>query len=207
MGDILHALPAVTALRLAHPAWEIDWIVEPRWRALLATSKAPAAVPEQPIVDRIYLAATKEWRHHPLARKTTQEIKALRDRLKAAPYNAVHRYAGRRCARRFWGAWPAVIRLIGEDTPREGRRVGLYTERIATHGAHVIEQDIELASAVAGDPLTLFSLCFPLTPLPNAGAMRCLPPAERGPWRCSIPARDGAPSAGRSSAMPRLPAV
>ncbi|MEI9968090.1 MAG: hypothetical protein WDM87_05490 [Terracidiphilus sp.] len=35
MGDILHALPAVTALRLAHPDWQIGWVVEPRWQALL----------------------------------------------------------------------------------------------------------------------------------------------------------------------------
>lgn len=35
MGDILHALPAVTALRQAHPAWQIGWVVEPRWAPLL----------------------------------------------------------------------------------------------------------------------------------------------------------------------------
>ena len=35
MGDILHALPAVTALRLAHPDWQIGWVVEPRWQPLL----------------------------------------------------------------------------------------------------------------------------------------------------------------------------
>src|ERR1035438_7883033 len=40
MGDILHALPAVTALRQAHPGWVIDWVVEPRWRALLAGQEA-----------------------------------------------------------------------------------------------------------------------------------------------------------------------
>ncbi len=40
MGDILHALPAVTALRQAHPEWVIDWVVEPRWRALLAAEQA-----------------------------------------------------------------------------------------------------------------------------------------------------------------------
>ena len=37
MGDILHALPGVTALRQAHPDWVIDWVVEPRWRALLVS--------------------------------------------------------------------------------------------------------------------------------------------------------------------------
>jgi heptosyltransferase-1 len=43
MGDILHALPAVTALRRAHPAWTIDWVVEPKWRALLTAKPLPAS--------------------------------------------------------------------------------------------------------------------------------------------------------------------
>lgn len=38
MGDILHALPAVTALRVRHPDWEIGWVLEPRWRALLSAA-------------------------------------------------------------------------------------------------------------------------------------------------------------------------
>ena len=28
MGDVLHALPAVAALRAARPEWEIDWVVD-----------------------------------------------------------------------------------------------------------------------------------------------------------------------------------
>src|SRR5580698_809109 len=47
MGDILHALPAVTALRQAHPAWIIDWVVEPRWRALLAADPSSANSPSE----------------------------------------------------------------------------------------------------------------------------------------------------------------
>ncbi|MDR5728379.1 MAG: lipopolysaccharide heptosyltransferase family protein, partial [Terriglobia bacterium] len=42
MGDILHALPAVTALRKAHPGWIIDWVVEPRWHSLLAAPGSTA---------------------------------------------------------------------------------------------------------------------------------------------------------------------
>ncbi|MGB6721312.1 MAG: hypothetical protein WBE72_10990, partial [Terracidiphilus sp.] len=48
MGDILHALPAVTALRQAHPNWVIEWVVEPRWRALLAAEETPARDPVMP---------------------------------------------------------------------------------------------------------------------------------------------------------------
>jgi heptosyltransferase-1 len=45
-------------------------------------------------------------------------------------------------------------RRIGEAKPREWPAHWLFTERVATHGAHVIEQDVELASAVAGDALS-----------------------------------------------------
>jgi hypothetical protein len=44
-------------------------------------------------------------------------------------------------------------RRIGEAAPREWPAQWLFTERVVTHGAHVIEQDVELASAVAGDAL------------------------------------------------------
>ena len=72
MGDILHALPAVTALRQAHPAWVIDWVVEPRWRALLEAESG--TVPKgqlcaaRPVVNRVFEAATKQWRRAPFRR-------------------------------------------------------------------------------------------------------------------------------------------
>jgi heptosyltransferase-1 len=157
MGDILHALPAVTALRMAHPSWEIDWVVEPKWRALLAANDSTGrdtGKPDarQPLVDRIHLAPTKKWRRSPLTSETRNEIKALRRALKAGRYEAVIDLQG--------AARSAVVcrmtgcrRLIGEAHPRERAARWLFTEHVATHGAHVIEQDLELASAVAGDDL------------------------------------------------------
>jgi heptosyltransferase I len=67
MGDILHALPAVTALRQAHPDWVIDWVVEPRWRALLAAEGSTG--PNRPrATDRKppSLASTKNLAQSPL---------------------------------------------------------------------------------------------------------------------------------------------
>ena len=83
MGDILHALPAVTALRMAHPAWIIEWVVEPTWRALLAATQSTGRDtgsdrPMQPLVDRIHIASSKQWRKAPLSGKTRREINALR---------------------------------------------------------------------------------------------------------------------------------
>jgi heptosyltransferase-1 len=167
MGDILHALPAVTALRLAHPAWEIDWVVEPRWRALLSAPGATSRGPAQPVVDRLCFAPTREWRHHPFSPKTVQEIKALRGQLRTVTYNAVLDLQGAvRSA--VVGRLAGCQRLIGEAVPRETPARWLFTERVFTHGAHVIEQDVELASAVAGDPLAPVTPLLPIDPAAEA---------------------------------------
>ena len=93
MGDILHALPAVTALRMAHPEWIIDWVVEPRWRALLAAAGSVGRdtgqpAPRQPLVDRLHLAPAKQWGKSPLAGQTIREFMALRRALREAKYDA-----------------------------------------------------------------------------------------------------------------------
>jgi lipopolysaccharide heptosyltransferase I len=44
-------------------------------------------------------------------------------------------------------------RVVGEAAPREWPARWLFSEGIRTHGEHVIEQDVELASALAGDAL------------------------------------------------------
>ena len=257
MGDILHALPAVTALRQAHPGWVIDWVVEPRWRALLAAEPAgerhvafhlsdkgpslgtpvfhpsdkgpslgtpvlkgqgfsravsasgskPALAaegmrvaentipqglkprlpffpsdgaakaapfqsdrnPAQPLIDHLHLAATKQWRKVPFSRQTLHEIKTLRTALRSGEYDAVLDLQG--------AIRSAVVarlagcrRLIGEAEPRERAARWLFTERVAITGTHVIEQDVELASAIAGDELTPVQPWLPVDPAAEAWA-------------------------------------
>jgi len=174
MGDILHALPAVTALRQAHPGWQIDWVVEPKWRALLAAESsegrdAGVALPRQPLVDRLHLAATKEWRHRLLSARTLNEVTSLWHNLRTGGYDAVLDLQG--------SIRSAVVarmagsrRLIGEADPREKAARWLFTERVITRGAHVIEQDVELASAVAGDELEPVQPLLPVDPAAEAEA-------------------------------------
>jgi heptosyltransferase-1 len=105
-----------------------------------------------PIVDRLHFAASREWKHHPLSGNTRRAISALRRELRAANYDAVLDLQGAiRSA--VIGRMTGCPRRIGEAKPREWPAQWLFTERVATRGAHVIEQDVELASAVAGDAL------------------------------------------------------
>lgn len=154
MGDILHALPAVTALRQTHPRWIIDWVVEPCWKALLSAGNDDGERgPAQPLVDRLHLASTKGWRHRPLNPGTALEINSLRKNLKAGDYDSVLDLQGAvRSA--VLGRFSGCRRRIGEAHPREAAARWLFTEQVETHAAHVIEQDIEVASAIAGDLLT-----------------------------------------------------
>jgi heptosyltransferase-1 len=184
MGDILHALPAVTALRQAHPGWVIDWVVEPRWRALLAatseTGSSNSRGPSRPLVDRLHLAPTREWRKAPLSPKTLHEILALRSALRAGAYDVVLDLQG--------AVRSAVVsclagspRRIGEAEPRERIAHWLFTERVTTRGAHVIEQDVELASAVVGDALTPATPWLPVDSAAEAWADEILPPSPNIP--------------------------
>jgi heptosyltransferase-1 len=55
-------------------------------------------------------------------------------------------------------------RRIGEAKPREWPAQWLFTERVRTRGAHVIEQDVELVSAVAGEALAPAEPLLPVDP-------------------------------------------
>jgi heptosyltransferase I len=185
MGDILHALPAVTALRMAHPEWVIDWVVEPLWSALLSAQPGTArdtseANPKQPLVDRVHFAATRKWRRDVLGSETRGEVGALRRALKQEHYDAVIDFQG--------AVRSAVIarmarsrRFIGEANPREGLAKFLFTEQVETRGLHVIEQDVELAAAIAGDELCPVQPMLPFGPAAEEWADGLIAGGEQGP--------------------------
>jgi heptosyltransferase I len=146
MGDILHALPAVAALRQAHPKWYLGWAVEPRWQALLRSGN------EMPLVNRIHLVKAKDWARSPFRPETLREIRTLRQELRAERYDMCIDLQGAvRSA--LTGRLAAAPRMIGEDHPREWAARWLFRERVRTQGVHVIEQAVEVCAATAGEPL------------------------------------------------------
>lgn len=148
MGDILHALPAVAALRQAHPDWYLGWAVEPRWSPLLRADDG-----QMPLVNRLHLVKAKDWARSPLQTGTLREIGALRRSLRAERYQLCIDLQGAvRSA--LAGRLAGAPRMIGEDQPREWAARWLFAERVRTHGVHVIEQAVEVCAAAAGERLS-----------------------------------------------------
>lgn len=165
MGDILHALPAVTALRAAHPEWRIDWVVEPRWAALLAASDDQPDQPRgarRPLVDRIIFAPTKKWGKRALSFKTLGEIRALRRQLRAAKYDAVIDLQGA-IKSAVVGSLTGSKRVIGHREPRERPARWVYDELVPSRALHVIEQALDIAGRVKSEYLPFQAAMLPVS--------------------------------------------
>ena len=149
MGDALHGLPAVAALRSRLPDCFIGWAIEPRWRDLLQTAGASLRGPEMPLVDRLHLAPTRKWKQRPFSFATLRQIAALRREMQAEHYDVcvdlqgsirsavIGRMAGARC-------------FIGPLKPRERPARAFYRQRVEVTAKNVIEQACELLGAAAG---------------------------------------------------------
>ena len=164
MGDILHALPAVTALRYAHPEWRIGWAVEPQWKPLLAAEGAVARGLAMPLVDRVHVIAARQWARTPVLPRTLLEIRGARRELRQEKYDVCVDLQGAVRSAAI-AKWARAKRLIGEDVPRERAARYFFSERVKTRGVHVIEQAIEVVNAVAGDSLPV---ALPLLPFDAA---------------------------------------
>jgi heptosyltransferase-1 len=164
MGDVLHGLPAVCALRERSPECFIGWAVEPRWKDLLASESAA------PIVNRIHPVPTREWKRRPFTIATLREIATLRREMKAERYDVCVDLQGSiRSA--VIGRMAEAKRFLGPRRPAERQAKALYAERIDTHATHVIEQACELIGAAAGSSNPLQALRPARVKLPvNAAA-------------------------------------
>lgn len=154
MGDVIHALPAVAALRRARPDWTLDWVVDPRWAPLLASVDSPDADQgrgpgREPVVDRVHLAETKQWSTTPFSRATLRSVLGLRSKLRDQHYDlAVDLQGTLRSA--VLGRLANAKAFAGYADPRERHAAGFYSRRIERSGGHVVAMNANLLSAATG---------------------------------------------------------
>lgn len=164
MGDVLHALPAVAAMRRLHPDWYIGWVIDPRWMPLLQAEggeRVCTGDPARPIVDCVHAVPTQDWKRHPLRAATAQGILALRRELRQAKYDLCVDMQGL-IRSSLVGRMSGAPRYAGRIKPREGIARWLYKMQVATAADHVIDQGCELLGAATGDCLTAGCVALPV---------------------------------------------
>jgi heptosyltransferase-1 len=166
MGDIIHTLPAVAALREAFPDVTLGWVVEERWVELLCTLRCPRSGPrssQRPLADHVHTVNTTAWRRSLLSYNTWQQMAGSVSELRGIKYEVAVDFQGAvRTAllARLSGAGV----LYGDTLPREKPARMLYTRQVATTGAHVVQQALSLSQAAIQRPISTPKGEFPVDP-------------------------------------------
>jgi heptosyltransferase-1 len=135
LGDVIHALPAASALRDTFPEARIDWAVDPKWQRLLEGN---------PDLNEIIS----------VDRKSPSGIAGTVSKLRAAQYS---------CAIDFQALYKSALLAFASGAPRrigfqssyarEALASLLYTEQLNPRGGHKVEHNLTLAEA-AGAHIT-----------------------------------------------------
>jgi lipopolysaccharide heptosyltransferase I len=131
LGDIVHTLPAVAALRDQYPAAQIDWLVDRKWSPVL-------------------MGNTSLTRMLPVDRGDWREVISVVRALRAAGYTiALDFQSLYRTA--ILSRLSGTPRRIGFDSryAREGAAAILYTETVLPKRLHKIEHNLELVERLA----------------------------------------------------------
>ena len=172
MGDIIHGMPAIAALRLAKPDLQIGWLVEERWAELLCardSERLAERSKRKPLADWVHVAKFSSWRRALLSDETWCEIRSCRREVRARKYEVALDLQGAIRSALAARSTGAGIR-IGSSQPREGPARMFYTHAIDVRGAHVIEHALSLASVFAGQSLEYVQPPFPVDPATEAWA-------------------------------------
>lgn len=180
MGDVIHTLPAVHALREAFPRAFIGWLIEERWAELLCAPGSPRRgrrSSSRPLVDEVHAVDLKAWRKSPFSISTLQRVATVWNDVRDAHYDAaVDLQGAMRSA--LLARWSGARVVYGAAEPRESPASVWYTRKVVTRGRHVIEQNLSVAEAVAGHRMKLPAAEFPRDPAAEARIEQRL--AEQG---------------------------
>ena len=167
MGDVLHAMPAVAALRERHPDWFIGWAIEPRWSDLLQIRGDPEDLSQdvgptaRGMVDRWYRVAAGEWKRKPFSGGTRSDMFALRKVLRGERFDVCVDMQGL-LKSAVVGKLAGATVFVGAAEPRERIARGFYGHRVEVTSTHVVERGCELLGSAVGEVLRPTKVPLPM---------------------------------------------
>ena len=145
MGDVVHTLPVLSALRAAFPDARIDWLIEQRWQELVEL---------HPGLSNVVPVDTHAWRREPLSRRTRRGLGHTLGGLWQGGYDLALDLQGLYKSAVF-SLLSGAPRRVGFDvySLREPGASMFYTQQVMTSGTggralHVVEKNLALAAQV-----------------------------------------------------------
>ncbi|MHB8352939.1 MAG: lipopolysaccharide heptosyltransferase I [Burkholderiales bacterium] len=159
LGDVVHALPAVSDIARHCPDIAVDWMVEASFSAIPAL---------HPAVQRIIPVATRRWRNAPFSGDTRHALATLRRTLRDGAYDLTLDLQGLIKSALLGWLVPAHRMGYSWSSAREPLATLAYQERFAIPwGLHAVERNRLLAAQALGyapDPEVRYGLKLPSAP-------------------------------------------
>jgi lipopolysaccharide heptosyltransferase I len=152
LGDVVHSLPFLNALRDGFPKAEIHWIIAKGLEELLDG---------HPMINKLWIINKDDWKRIKSARTTIKELRFLFKSLKAEKYDIVIDLQGLLRSGILAKAAGAPVR-IGFKEAREGSRI-FYTHTVkAGKDVHAVDRYLEIAKFL-GCNISDIKFPFPLS--------------------------------------------
>ncbi|HKZ57705.1 MAG TPA: lipopolysaccharide heptosyltransferase II [Thermodesulfovibrionales bacterium] len=149
LGDVVHSLPFLNALRERFPKAEIHWVIAKGFEDLLTG---------HPMVKKIWVINKDMWKKLSQIRSSFQEIRILLKELRKERYDIVVDLQGLLRSGVITRATGSPVR-IGFEEAREGSRF-FYTSKIeGGKDIHAVDRYLKIAAFLGCD---ITEVCFPL---------------------------------------------
>ena len=166
LGDIVHALPVLAAIRRARPDAQVDWLVEENYASILSIVSG--------LHRRVIVRATKSF-GAPDAISFGGGLGYVQAvaHLRAQNYDCALDLQGL-LKSAGWARSSGAARVIGFDRAnlREAQAAALYSETVTPpDGVHVIHKNLSLLRAIG---VTTDAIAMPLQPQASADTLRAI---------------------------------
>lgn len=149
LGDVIHALPFLNAVKETFPDSRIDWVISSSLRGILE---------DNPLIENLISLNKDSWKSVKKIPETVSELSSLRRTLKSGQYDIVVDLQGLLRSGLIAFAAPAALK-VGFADSREGSRF-FYDKKVTVNkNLHAADKCLEVARAIGANA---GSVRFPL---------------------------------------------
>jgi heptosyltransferase-1 len=137
-------------------------VIEKRWSELVVSQDegAAAMIGARQLIDALHTVDTRIWRKNLFQAATWREIRTSIGAVRTERYDVAIDFQGAIKSSLVARASDAA-EVFGFSQPRESLAKLWYTNQVSATAAHVIDQNLQLASAIVRQPLAAESVALP----------------------------------------------